>query len=98
MTTKKQDSKTATTKQQNVHEQYILLNNYVESIAELSDIQQAEIIAEQFTKISNEYDPIDSNIFNSYLSNFENNLRIEPHEVYKKIEKMKILVQLFVFC
>ena len=37
MTTKKQDSKTATTKQQNVHEQYILLNNYVESIAEHSD-------------------------------------------------------------
>ena len=37
MTTKKQDSKTATMQQQNVHEQYILLNNYVESIAEHSD-------------------------------------------------------------
>ena len=33
---------------------------YIESICHLSDQEQAELIAETFSKVSNEYDPIDT--------------------------------------
>ena len=62
----------------------------VQSLSELTDSAQAEVIAEQFSQISNEYEPLDSNdISMENITNDKPYPNMESYFVYKKIQKMK---------
>ena len=62
----------------------------VESIADLPDKIQVEKIADQFSKISNEYSPLLASDINLEDSDISKPLKyIEPHQVYTNIIAMK---------
>ena len=63
----------------------------VEEIDHLSNQQQAEVIADNFSRISNEYQPINKSDIN--LDHATNNKAapvIEPHQVYEYLRKIKV--------
>ena len=61
----------------------------VENICDLTDKEQVEIIAENFAKISNEYDPVDPGQITLDPSNDKPMPIIEPYEVFEYLKKIK---------
>ena len=65
----------------------------VEEICQFSDEEQAEIIAENFSRISNQYDQIDSDKIARHTTRTKGNNKsmpiFEPHEVYDFLRKIK---------
>ena len=65
----------------------------VEEISEYSDLEQAEIIAENFSKISNEYDAIDTVKIARHTASANGNLKpmsvFEPYQVHEYLRKIK---------
>ena len=65
----------------------------VEEISNLSNLEQAEIIADNFSKISNQYDPIDPDKIARHTSSSKGNNKatpiFEPHEVYEYLKRIK---------
>jgi hypothetical protein len=60
----------------------------VEDLEGLSNAQSAEVIAEHFSAVSNEYSPINYNELPCYLPS-EKPLQVEEYEEYNKIRKLK---------
>ena len=65
----------------------------VEEISEYSDLEQAEIIAENFSKISHEYDAIDTVKIARHTASANGNLKpmsvFEPYQVHEYLRKIK---------
>ena len=61
----------------------------MEDISDLTDIEQAEIIAENFTKVSNEYDPIDPTKISLDEASDKPTPCLEAHEVHEYLKKIK---------
>ena len=61
----------------------------VEDISDFTDIEQAEIIAENFSKISNNYDPIDPSKICLNPENDKSTPTLEAYEVYEYLKKIK---------
>ena len=77
------------TKQQNI---------LVEELIGLSDQQQAERIAEHYSAISNEYDPVKNEDFGEYFNPIRHSISaptIEPLKVHQTIQKMNMKQLLF---
>ena len=61
----------------------------VESICDLSDKEQAEVIASNFSKISNIYDPIDPERIRLNPENNQSTPVLEAYQVYEHLSKIK---------
>ena len=61
----------------------------VESICHLSDIEQVELIADNFCKVSNQYEPIDAKQIVLGARNEKSVPTIEAHEVCEYLRKIK---------
>merc|ERR1711994_886348 len=62
----------------------------VESISTLTDKEQVEVIADEFEKISHDYEPITSNSIPSGSYATTKSISILPHQVYDIIKEMKV--------
>ena len=61
----------------------------VDELIGLSDHDQAEVIADHYCKISNQYDPIDEEDFIDYIENLDSSPpMIEPRKVDSIIKTM----------
>ena len=61
----------------------------VENISHLSDIEQVELIADSFSKVSNQYDPINSEEIILKPENEKPVPFLEAHEVYEYLKRIK---------
>ena len=61
----------------------------VESICHLSDIEQVELIADNFSKVSNQHDPIDAKQIVLDVKNEKPVPIIEAYKVYEYLKKIK---------
>ena len=65
----------------------------VEEISDFSDFEQAELIADNFSKISNQYNPINPEDILRHTPSSKRNKKatpiFEPHEVYEYLRKIK---------
>ena len=65
-------------------------NIYVEQLEGLDKMEQAEVIAEDFSKISNQYDKIDRQALKLKIETSPKPVpSIEPHEIFQIMSKMK---------
>jgi hypothetical protein len=55
----------------------------VDTICHLSDQEQVEIIADSFSNVSNQYEPIDPAKISINQENNQPTPRLEPHQVYE---------------
>ena len=62
----------------------------VESISTLTDKEQVEVIADEFEKISHDYEPITSKSIPSSSYATTKSISILPHQVYDIIKEMKV--------
>ena len=61
----------------------------VENICHLSHVEQAEIIAENFSRISNSYAPIDPEKISMSPENEKSTPKVEAYQVYEFLKKIK---------
>jgi hypothetical protein len=61
----------------------------IESICHLSDQDQAELIADSFSKVSNEYEPINPEKICLDPANDKPAPFVEAHEVYEYLKRIK---------
>ena len=61
----------------------------VENICHLPDIEQAEIIADNFSRISNSYNPIDPDKICTSQGNEKSTPKVEAFQVYEFLKKIK---------
>ena len=59
----------------------------VEELEGLSNQESAEVIAEHFAKVSNEYSPLNFKNLPCYLP--AEKPQVEEHEVHKRLQKLK---------
>ena len=62
----------------------------VESMSTLSDKEQVEVIADEFEKISHDYEPLKSDSIPPEKYATTKSISILPHQVYNKIKEMKV--------
>ena len=61
----------------------------MENICHLPDIEQAEIIADNFSRISNSYNPIDPDKICTSQGNEKSTPKVEAFQVYEFLKKIK---------
>ena len=61
----------------------------VDTICHLSDQEQVEIIADSFSNVSNQYEPIDPANISINQANNQPTPKLEPHQVYEYLKRIK---------